>query len=172
MTYTTSLLSIALLAALAAPAGAADPATSGALGVPANRIAGLWDTQGAVRPCGSTVPAQIVRSTLLMHAGGTVSENARFPPVGAPNVYNVPGVHQRGAGLGTWAYNPSTGAYAMRLRFDWYVDGAYHGYQTVDRRILLSNDGDQASGAVRTVRYGVNGAVVIALCGSAVSTRL
>ena len=172
MKFTSSLLAIALLAALTAPASAGDPATSGALGERANRIAGLWSTQGAVRRCGSALPTATVRNTLVFHAGGTVSENARFPPDGALNVYNVPGINQRSTGLGKWSYDPMPGTYAMHLRFDWYVDGVYHGHQTVEREILLSNDGTQAAGSIRTVRYGLDGSVVAALCGSSVSTRL
>lgn len=168
MKSTTSPLAIALLAAFTTPTSAADLA----LVARANRIAGLWSGEGAVRPCGSTLPTATVRNTLVFHAGGTVSENVRFPPDGASNVYNVPGINQRSAGLGKWSYDPLPGTYAMHLRFDWFVDGVYHGHQTVDREILLSNDGNQAAGSIRTVRYARDGSVVAALCGSAVSTRL
>lgn len=167
----TALLAVVGLT-VTVPAGAADPATSGALGVPANRLVGLWSTQAAVSPCGSNVPPSPVRNTIVFHAGGTVAENARFPPTGVPNVYGVPGINWRSTGLGTWSYDPTTSRYSMHLRFDWFVDGIYHGYQTVDRELLLSNDGLQAAGPVHTVRYATNGSTIIELCGTSVSDRL
>jgi hypothetical protein len=163
---------VALLLALGAATAAAGPANTGALGVPANRIVGLWSTEGLVRPCGTALPLSPVRNTLLFQAGGTVVENPRFPPGGAPNVFGVPGINQRGQALGTWEYDPATDRYWMHLRFDWFVDGAYHGYMTVDREIQLSGNGLQASGPVWSTRYTVDGNVIAQVCGEAVSTRL
>lgn len=162
----------AMLAALATSTAAAGPANSGALGVPANRIVGLWATEAAVGPCG-TFPATIpIRNTLLFQAGGTVVENPRSPPGGAPNVFGVPGINQRGQALGTWSYDPSTDSYSMFLRFDWFVDGAYHGYMTVDREIWLSADHQYFFGPVRSTRYTAAGVLVAEVCGDAVSQRL
>jgi len=167
----TSLLAVAMFAC-ATTVACATPSTSGALAVPANRIAGLWNAQAAIGPCGSGVTPIAVNNTLLFHPGGTVSEGAKFPPGGAPNVFGVAGLNQRNDGLGTWSFDPATEVYAFHLRFDWYVDGAYHGYQTVDREIMLSSDGQQAFGPVHTVRYAANGSAIAELCGSAVQQRL
>ena len=38
--------------------------------------------------------------------------------------------------------------------------------------MLLSNDGKAIAGPARATRYAANGAVLSAVCGSAVSTRL
>lgn len=156
-----------------APARAVDLIRHGAPSVPANRIVGLWSTLGGVRPCGSTLPLNPVRNMVLFQAGGTVLANPQAAPAaGFANLIGIPGNHQRGQDLGTWAYNPLTRQYTARLFFDWYVDGVYHGYQRVDRTILLSNDGNTASGPVRTTRYNTAGAIIGTLCGDVVSTRL
>jgi hypothetical protein len=62
--------------------------------------------------------------------------------------------------------------YTLKLRFDWYVDGQYHGYQTVDRTIALNDEGDTGVGPVHSTRYAANGAVIIEVCGEASSERL
>lgn len=159
------------LVALTATTTLASPPTTGALGVPANSIVGLWSTEGLVGPCGST-PMAPVRNTLLFHAGGTVVENPRFPPVGAPNAFGVPGINQRGQALGTWSYDPATKRYAMHLQFDWFVNDVYHGYMTVDRDIKLSNDALVASGPVWAARFDAAGNLIAQVCGEAVSSRL
>ena len=168
----TSLPIVALLVAVSFPASAAEPDADGARSSAANRISGAWSTDGDVRPCGTSLPFAKVRNTLVFHDGGTVTENPRFPPPGVPNVYNVPGINQRSIGLGTWSFDPSAQQYEMNLRFDWFVDGVYNGYQTVVRQITLSKDGDAFAGSVRTTRYDVNGGVIADLCGSAVDERL
>jgi hypothetical protein len=172
MNLRTTVLGVAVLLAFVPPARAGDTAATGALNVPANRIVGLWSNLGSVSPCDSGLAPGVVSNVLLFHAGGTVSENAPFPPSGVPNVYGVPGINQRNNGLGTWAYEPSNHTYTVHLRFDWWVNGAYHGYQTVDRLALMSPDGVTFSGPVRSVRYALDGSVIIDLCGDATSTRL
>jgi hypothetical protein len=169
MNLKTFLLAAAL-AAIASPAHALDPATSGAIGVPANRIVGLWSTLGMVGPCGGTVTPQTIRNTLLFQAGGTVIENPRSPPQGGPGPGG--GVHQRSIALGTWSYNPVTQQYTMHLQFDWFADNVWHGYSTVDRTLLLNGNGSLAAGPVRSTRFAANGAIVAEVCGSATSTRL
>ena len=160
-----SVLAIAMspVCFAAAPAWAVDPVHEGALSVPANRIVGLWSSQAAISPCGSgqTPPLQRI-NTLVFNAGGTVVEN----PIGSPEF------NQRSMGLGIWSFNPLTAQYTLHLRFDWFVDGAYSGYQVVDRTILLSNDGQQASGPVHSTRYTAAGSVIVEVCGDAVSQRL
>lgn len=163
-----SLLLGALLAAAPAFAG---PAETGALAVPANRIVGAWSNVAQVGPCGGSL-GDTQRQTLVFQAGGTFLDNARFPPAGLPNLMGIAGTHQRSIGVGTWRYEPRTGQWSLSQRFDWYVDNAYHGYQVVERTIVLSNDRNTASGPVRTVRYAANGAILAQLCGQAVSTRI
>lgn len=172
MKITNTLLAVMLSSASMAPAWAVDSAHNGALSVPANRIVGLWTTQAATSPCGSNLPPSPQRNTILFQAGGTVVESPIFPPAGVPNVSTVSGINQRGQGMGTWSFEPLTNQFEIRLRFDWYVDGAYHGYQTVNRVIALSSDGQQAIGAVHSTRYAANGSVIVQVCGAAVSDRL
>ncbi len=164
-----------LLSALLLSSGSAlavDPARNGALAGPANRIVGLWATEGAVSPCGSALPPSPIRNTLLFNAGGTVVENPRIPPAGIANAFGVAGINQRGQALGTWSFDQASGQYTLLLRFDWYVDGAYHGYMTIDRTLTISADGNQVIGPVRSTRYSANGTQIGAVCGSAVSDRL
>jgi hypothetical protein len=168
-------LPLSLLAVLAIASATASaqqsPGRTGSLAVPANKIVGLWDTQPSVAPCGSPPPTGPTgRTTLLFISGGTWVENPRFPPSGVPGAGG--GVSQRSAGLGVWSYDPQTTQYTAHMQFDWYLDGVYDGYQTVDRSILLSSDGKLASGPVRSTRYAANGSVLMELCGSGAGTRL
>ena len=163
---------VPLLLCASVPALAVDPVHHGALQVQANRIVGLWNNAGQVGPCGSGVTPINVGGYLFFHAGGTIYERPRFPPGGAANAFGVPGNNQRGEGLGTWRFNPVTGQYSVIFRFDWFVDNVYHGYSTVERTLLLSNDGNALAGPARSVRYLANGTVQSAVCGSATATRL
>lgn len=165
-------LSTLLVLAAAGPAAAVDPTHNGALATPANRIVGLWTTEASVSPCGTALPPQPIRNTLLFNAGGTVVENPRIPPAGVANAFGVAGINQRGIGIGTWSYDPDSARYSLFVRFDWYVDGAYHGYMTVEREMTLSANGALATGAVTSTRYLANGTQIVAVCGSAVSDRL
>jgi len=65
-----------------------------------------------------------------------------------------------------------TGQYHQVVRFDWFLDGAYDGYQTVHRTFLMSTDGHHVSGPITTTRYNADGSVRALFCGSAMSTRL
>lgn len=168
-----TLIATALIAlAAAGSAAAVDTSRSGAVATPANRIVGLWVSEGLTRPCGSALPFNVTRNTLLFSAGGTVEENPRFPPQGVANVNGVAGINQRTQALGTWSYEPVSGLYSLHLRFDWYVDGVYQGYQTVDRDMTLTPDGMQISGPVAATRFNAAGAPLAALCGTAVSDRI
>ena len=159
-----ALLAVAI-ASVASPAAATPPHT-GALGVPANTIAGVWASFAAVAPCGSPPPSTFTRvNTLLIAAGGGVVENPRIPPGGVGPV-------ARSIGLGGWSYNPTTAQYRLHLQFDWYLNGAEDGYQTVDRTIILSGDGRHTAGPVQSTRYAADGSVVARLCGRAMSERL
>lgn len=162
----------ALLVAVSVSATAAETVSNLPINFGANRISGAWSTVAEVRPCGTSLPFTKVLNTIVLHDGGTVTENPRFPPSGVPNVYGVPGINQRSIGLGTWSYNPSTRRYSISLQFDWFVDGVYNGYQTVDREVTLSSDGESFAGSVESARYGVDGSVIATQCGSAVDERL
>lgn len=152
-----TLLALALMGAIG-PATAVDPATSGGLNVPANRIVGVWRTQAAVGPCGTnTFPLQI-RNILQFNAGGTMWES--IPPTTA-----------RTEGVGTWTYNPTTQEYGGRLIFDRFVDGALAGHSTVERKLLMNSAGTQIAGSVYAVHYAANGSILAELCGHAVSTK-
>jgi hypothetical protein len=161
---TTLSVSLAAVLTLASATTHAQqsPGTTGSLAVPANRIVGLWANASAVGPCGGPAVMQ-GHNMVTFEAGGTLVDVPQSP-TGTDL--------QRGIGLGTWAYNPLLGKYTQRVRFDWFVNGVYDGYQTVDRTFLISNDHNQVSGPVRTIRYNADGSMRMQLCGSAVSTRL
>ena len=163
MNLPRTLCILTLLATALSPVLAADTPRTGTLPTPANRLAGLWTGEGYVSACGTPLPAQpTVRTTLVFHAGGTVTEQPRLPP---------PGANTRTIGLGTWTYDPATGQYHARFRFDRYVNGIYSGFSVVERELLLSEDGNEASGDVHSVNYDVNGAEIGAVCGIGVSWR-
>jgi hypothetical protein len=158
-----TLCLLTLLTGAATAAFGAGPAASGATATPANRLAGLWTGEGYVGPCGSPPPAQpTVRTTVIFDAGGTLTELPRMPP---------PGANTRTIGLGTWSYDPATGQHSARFRFDRYVNGIYSGFSVVERELLLSDDGNEASGEVHAVNYDATGAPLGALCGIGVSHR-
>ena len=165
-----SLASLLLCASV--PALAVDAVHNGALPVQANRIVGVWLNTGAVGPCGSGVTPIQVGGYFIFHAGGTLLEKPRFPPNGAPNAFGVAGNNQRGEGLGTWRFNPVTGQYSVIFRFDWFVDNVYHGYNIVERTLLMSSDGKLLAGPARAVRYFANGTVQSEVCGNATATKL
>jgi hypothetical protein len=145
-----------------------NPAMSGALNVPANTIVGIWSTEADVGLCNAG-PTSKVFNTLLFHAGGTVVESPRIPPSGVPDIGG--GILQRGQALGTWAFDPTSKTYQIHLRFDNYVNGAYHGFSLVDREISLVGK-DQGVGPVYVTRFTAAGNLIVELCGEALSARL
>ena len=151
-----------VLLGLAGASLTANPATTGALAGPANRIVGLWSTVGNVGPCGGP-PTITVRNTLLFHAGGTLFENFAVPPASIAN---------RNYGLGTWSYNPATRWHRLHLRFDRFENGAHVGYSTVDRTLLLNDDATEITGEVVATGYAPDGTITSQLCGEATSVRL
>lgn len=158
-------LACAALGAVAATA----PVAARADGNSANRIVGLWDTQAEVRPCGTDLPPNKIANTLLIHAGGTIVENPRYPPGGAPN---AAGHYERNQALGTWVFNRKTGRYWIHLRFDNFLDTVYDGYSEVDREVRIKKGGMEFVGPVWASRYDADGNLLFKLCGSAVSSRL
>ena len=164
-------LSHALLVALALgapPALAGDPATTGALATPANRIVGTWrisaQVDGANCRSGIPGPSLTVDTYLMFHAGGTVTELPRIP------VSNIPA--PRTFGIGTWYYDRATDNYYGTLRFDWYSNGIRQGYNTVDREIRLDPGADRMTGSAVAVRFLENGDEVFSQCGPATGRRI
>lgn len=142
-------------------------------GAAADRLVGLWATDIHVSPAactpGAPPPPLVGHNTMIFNAGGTLVENPQVTPPGNPGAAQV-----RTFGLGKWSYEPRTRQYRVLLRFDWYAssDGAYLGYQVVDRTILLSNDRNRAFGPVISTRYAPDGSIVARVCGEGISTRL
>lgn len=140
---------------------------------PADRLVGLWSTEIHVSPAactpGAPRPALSGRNTMIFNSGGTLVENPQVTPPGVPGAAQV-----RTFGIGKWSYSPRTGQYKVWLRFDWYAsaDGAYLGYQVVDRSLLLSNDRNRAFGPVISTRYAPDGSIVAKVCGEGISKRL
>lgn len=161
-----------LSGAASAAESSAKPSNHVVWGWGAERIVGTYQNDGQLWVCGTTLPPIPISGTITFHAGGTVTESARFPPTGIPNAFGVAGLNTRSIGLGTWWYNPFSRRYSMNMRFDWFVDGVFHGTNMVDREIHLSPDGNTTSGPVEAVRYATDGSVIVDLCGDAVSTRL
>lgn len=165
-------LALGLLAA-SLPAAASDPASSGLLPVPANRLVGFWKTDIYVsaEACspGAPEPPLIGHNTMVFNTGGTLVENPRVSPPGVPGQPQL-----RTFGLGSWSYNPRTRQYKVLVRFDYYSSstGAYLGHGEVDRTILLSNDRDTAYGPVVSTRYAADGSVLGRFCGEGISYRL
>ncbi len=169
-----SAVAAACLSLLAGPTPAAnpDPSSNGLLRLPANRIVGLWTAVVSVGPCNGT-PSNQILATISYHTGGTLSETNAMPISGIPNMQGVPGNNQRGPGMGTWSYNPLTGQYTLDIRFNWYVDGIYNGYQVIHRtNVLLSADGNHLGGPVHATRYFADGSKYAEFCGSESATRL
>lgn len=176
-----SLSRIAIAAAAAAclnllvtPADAAnhDPQSTGMLQLPANNIVGLWTAVVSVGPCNGA-PTNNIQATITYHSGGTLSETNAMPIAGIPNMQGVPGNNQRGPGMGTWSYNRRTGQYTLDIRFNWYVDGVYNGYQHIHRsNVIMSADGKQMGGPVHATRYFADGSKYAEFCGSESATRL
>jgi hypothetical protein len=171
MQFQQTVLATLLVAASCAMPGPA-AADSGALPTPANRIVGLWSAVVAVAPCAGG-PENRIAATIAYHAGGTLSETNAMPIAGIPNMQGVPGNNQRGPGMGTWNFDPRTGQYSLRIRFNWYVDGVYNGYQDIERTgVLLSTDGRQLAGPVHATRYFADGSKYAEFCGSESAVRL
>lgn len=167
-------IAAASLNLLAAPSGAAnrDPSSTGMLQLPANSIVGLWTAVVSVGPCNGN-PTNNILATITYHSGGTLSETNAMPISGIPNMQGVPGNNQRGPGMGTWSYNPRTGQYTLDIRFNWYVDGVYNGYQVIHRsNVMMSADGKQMGGPVHATRYFADGSKYAEFCGSESATRL
>lgn len=136
-----------------------------------HRLVGTYASTGSVTPCNNpTGTVSQINAMVTFHAGGTVSELARFPPAGIP--WPGGGTQFRTSALGSWDYDPSADRYTAHFRFYWFVNNVYHGYQVVERDIQLDDSGNVAAGPVVSVRYLANGQVFSDQCGIATSTRI
>jgi len=166
-----AVLVLALMAGNAA-AQSGSPATTGALPTQANRIVGLWSALGLVGPCGAP-PTSPINAIVAFHAGGTLSTSDTLPATGGiPNLHGIAGFNTRGPGYGRWSYDPVTQRYGVVFRFNWFVNGFYHGYQQVEREVTLSADGQELSGPINAARYFANGDKYMDFCGEEVSDRI
>lgn len=163
-------IAASLLVLAGQPAAAGGDALRNGAVAASNRIVGTWDNVAQVGPCGGPVGANQYQ-TVVFQAGGTFLDSPRYPPQGIANMMGIPGIHQRGVGVGDWSYSPITRQYTLDQRFDWFVDNVYNGYQVVHRTMMLSNDGKTATGPVQTVRYATDGSIIAELCGTGTSTR-
>lgn len=109
---------------------------------------------------------------MVFHAGGTLATTDAIPQAGIPNLHGIAGIHTRGPGFGRWSYDPRTGQYHQLFRFNWFVNGFYHGYSQIDRTITLSADGQELSGPINAARYLANGTKHMDFCGEEVSVRI
>ncbi len=161
----TALLALALATV---PALASGPATTGAVASKANRIVGTWFIEASVdgANCATGIPGPplAVRTYLMFHAGGTVTELPRIGNTAIPS--------PRTFGIGNWYYDPATDTHYGSLRFDWYANGIAQGYATVDREIRLDASADAMSGSAVAVRYMENGTEVFSQCGPATGRRI
>lgn len=161
---TTTLLALALASL---PCLAADPSSTGAVATPASRIVGTWIVKGEVNGANCTPassgPAGRPSSYLVFHSGGTLTELPRLPSSASPA--------GRSFGVGRWYYDKASDSYLASFRFDWYVNGVVQGYQTVDREVRISADGETMAGPAISTRYLENGQEVYSQCGDATATR-
>jgi hypothetical protein len=165
--HATSLATALFMLTYAAPTMAGEFGSTGALPVPANRIVGTWIVNGAVSGAAcvpaSPGPAMPVRSYLVFHSGGTITELPRIPTSVSPA--------PRTFGVGHWHYDRRTDTYLATFRFDWFANGVLQGYQLVDREVQLSADTETMSGPAVSTRYLENGTELFSQCGSATATR-
>jgi hypothetical protein len=149
-------------------AEAGTPATTGATPTDANRIVGTWAATVRKGPCGGELGPPFLATTVF-HAGGTLSETNAAPLGGIPSPW---GLSVRGPAFGTWSYDPRSGTYTASMRFNWYVNGLYHGYQQIDWANLVLSLGDSVmSGAFTAERRFVNGTPPVPNCGTVSQVR-
>jgi len=163
-----------IMLALSTTAGATGAGVSpGSLSISgwlASRIVGAYQTEARVRVCGSSDPYETVKNMILFNAGGTVIAQPQLASTGLPGLYG-PGLGTRGPDFGTWFYNSRTNLYSVKLRYETFVDGVFHGAGIVEREIQLSADDNTAYGRVHVTVLAPDGSKVAEICGTAVSTR-
>jgi hypothetical protein len=92
-------------------------------GAQANRLVGTWEALTRTGPCGGPFGPPFLAFTVF-HAGGTLTETNMAPLAGVPTPF---GQAIRGPAFGTWSYDPRSKTYNAQMRFNWFIDGLYHG---------------------------------------------
>ena len=156
----TSVALLMLLSATGVSAGS--PSTTGALATRANNIVGTYEAAVQLGPCGGTLGAPFLATTMF-HAGGTLNDTNAAPLSGVPTPW---GLSVRGPAFGTWSYNRKTDRYLIQMRFNWYVGGFYHGYQQIHIDAQLSRDKSVLIGTIAATRHFVDPAISpVPACG-------
>jgi hypothetical protein len=135
----------------------------------ANRIVGTWEAAARTGPCGGPFGPPFLAFTVF-HAGGTLTETNMAPLGGIPTPF---GQAIRGPAFGTWHYDPSSRTYTAQMRFNWFIDGFYHGYQQINLdRIELSPDDSMQSSNFNATRNFIDGTPPIPNCGEVSMVRI
>ncbi len=151
---------LACLFAVAAPAAASGPATTGALPTPANRIVGLWQVVVTVGPCANPQVRESFFALANYHAGGTLTDTNKNPPT------------SRGPGFGVWEHQ-GNGLYKTRFQFMRYLsDGSFAGLNDIQPTVILNNAGTSYSATVYGRVLNVAGNVLVEVCGTANGERV
>ena len=158
----TSLV-LALLTAGTAVAQPANSSRTGALPVPANRIAGYWHVEVTAGPCGGTMNTFLGLNTF--HAGGTLSDTNTFAPA------------SRGPGMGVWEYlgRGPQGVYLYKNHFQFarfLPDGSFDGLQDIYNDITLQPDGMSWTGITHAFALNPDGSVRAEICGTGLANRI
>lgn len=161
-TNQTRILSAMFLLLSAGSATAASPSLLVDLTPPANRIVGTWEAATRTGPCGGPFGPPFLAFTVF-HAGGTLTETNMAPLDGIPTPF---GQAVRGPAFGTWNYDRRTQTYTAQMRFNWFVNGFYHGYhQIYFDQIELAADGSTLSATFNASRHFADGSAPIPNCG-------
>jgi hypothetical protein len=149
-------LAVAALAALGSPMAGAQSAPQPWTPDP---VVGAWASEVTQRHCASGAPLGVLKGTLAMHHGGTLSETSSSSPA------------SRGPGFGTWKRQGD--GYAARFRLiRYFPDGNLAGYVVISRQFVLSADGQQITGTASLDVQDPAGHTVATGCATETTTRL
>lgn len=158
---TATLLAIALAAASTVAAAASLPEHHPRLLLsPANAIVGTWEFQGRFFACATGQTQRELRASSVFNAGGTMLDTSTAPP------------DTRGPAFGIWTYDERAGHYVAQMRLYRYnADGSFAGVAQVRRTLVLSSDGDSATGTFTGQILGPQEQVLAATCGDETGVR-
>lgn len=135
---------------------------------PAERIVGTWEALTRTGPCDGPFGPPFLAFTVF-HAGGTLSETNMAPLGGVTTPF---GQAIRGPAFGTWSYEPRSRSHSAQMRFNWFVDGFYHGYQQIHfERIDVATDGNTMTATFTAERHFIDGRPPVPNCGDVVMVR-
>jgi len=161
-------LAALLFALMASPVGAESRADPAFFNLQANQIVGTWEASTRTGPCGGPFGMPFLAFTVF-HAGGTLTETNMAPLAGVPTPF---GQAIRGPAFGTWSYDRRNRTRTAQMRFNWFVNGLYHGYQQIQfDRIELDPDSSSLSGTFSATRNFIDGRPAIPNCGDVVMSR-